>query len=343
MNNYRFCAFAAPTPDSVECLTVASGADHCKHYIGEDCPCYIAGCYTENEALRIKRHYNMIEKRRKGSMKKAKKAVDGYQPEATDQVNPHNTPDEETSVIRPANGGFMSDSEVAQSRLNANKKGCAVGDYVEPRQSVVGKESKDSRKRKKESVTMVGKATEDLVQDSNSATTTGPVKSESMTVNPPMAYGWVCPKCGRVNAPWKSTCDCSKGIAVPNTPPNTPPSTPFPLAPNYEPYIPHTPYYNPPVETPNPFDPYGPYKWGDAPGWWNKGPTCETKPREGKFVMGIEYPDGHIEKCPLNYFAGLGDPIPCSPSFTGQKPPLDPAISTSVSSPNDNIHAYNIK
>lgn len=21
-------------------------------------------------------------------------------------------------------------------------------------------------------------------------------------------YGWVCPKCNRVNAPWKSTCDC---------------------------------------------------------------------------------------------------------------------------------------
>lgn len=22
--------------------------------------------------------------------------------------------------------------------------------------------------------------------------------------------GWVCPKCGRVNAPWKGTCDCYK-------------------------------------------------------------------------------------------------------------------------------------
>jgi len=20
--------------------------------------------------------------------------------------------------------------------------------------------------------------------------------------------GWVCPKCGKVNAPWKSSCDC---------------------------------------------------------------------------------------------------------------------------------------
>lgn len=24
-----------------------------------------------------------------------------------------------------------------------------------------------------------------------------------------MEYGWACPRCGRINAPWKSTCDCS--------------------------------------------------------------------------------------------------------------------------------------
>ncbi len=24
----------------------------------------------------------------------------------------------------------------------------------------------------------------------------------------PPQQGWVCPKCGRVNAPWKSSCDC---------------------------------------------------------------------------------------------------------------------------------------
>lgn len=122
----------------------------------------------------------------------------------------------------------------------------------------------------------------------------------STTINPPMSYGWVCPKCGRVNAPWKGTCDCCKGISLPYTPPNTP-QTP-------------APYYNPPLEIPNPYDPYGPYKWGDAPGWWNKGPTCETLPKKGMLIMGIEYPDGHIEKCPQNYFSGLGNPIPCSPS-----------------------------
>lgn len=27
--------------------------------------------------------------------------------------------------------------------------------------------------------------------------------------------GWECPKCGTVNAPWKSTCDCSKRLKHP--------------------------------------------------------------------------------------------------------------------------------
>lgn len=125
----------------------------------------------------------------------------------------------------------------------------------------------------------------------NCSSTAGTSTSESATVNPPMSYGWVCPKCGRVNAPWKSTCDCYNGIATPYTPPSTP--------------------YTP-IETPNPFDPYGPYKWGDAPGWWNKGPTCEILPKGSKFIVGVEYPDGHIEKCPSNYFSGLDTPIPCS-------------------------------
>lgn len=32
--------------------------------------------------------------------------------------------------------------------------------------------------------------------------------------DPVMLYGWVCPKCGRVNAPTKMTCDCSEPAAV---------------------------------------------------------------------------------------------------------------------------------
>ena len=27
--------------------------------------------------------------------------------------------------------------------------------------------------------------------------------------SPPTEYGWACPRCGRINAPWKSQCDCS--------------------------------------------------------------------------------------------------------------------------------------
>ena len=33
-----------------------------------------------------------------------------------------------------------------------------------------------------------------------------------ITTTAPMAYGWVCPRCGRVNAPWTSQCDCSGSI-----------------------------------------------------------------------------------------------------------------------------------
>ena len=31
-------------------------------------------------------------------------------------------------------------------------------------------------------------------------------------VKPPVQYGWVCPKCGRVNAPWVSQCGCQGSI-----------------------------------------------------------------------------------------------------------------------------------
>ena len=50
--------------------------------------------------------------------------------------------------------------------------------------------------------------TTDKVQVGDS--TTGTSTSTTYKVSSsPIEYGWVCPKCGRANAPWKSFCDCS--------------------------------------------------------------------------------------------------------------------------------------
>lgn len=38
-------------------------------------------------------------------------------------------------------------------------------------------------------------------------TSTG-TASYTYTINPPRQYGWVCPLCGRANAPWMSQCTC---------------------------------------------------------------------------------------------------------------------------------------
>ena len=46
-------------------------------------------------------------------------------------------------------------------------------------------------------------------------TTALPSYSETITEMPSNAsYGWVCPKCGRVNAPWASVCPCYLGETV---------------------------------------------------------------------------------------------------------------------------------
>lgn len=57
--------------------------------------------------------------------------------------------------------------------------------------------------------------TTDKVQVGES--TTGTSTSTTYTVNskPPIEYGWACPRCGRVNAPWKSQCDCAGNYYYP--------------------------------------------------------------------------------------------------------------------------------
>ena len=45
----------------------------------------------------------------------------------------------------------------------------------------------------------------------DSTTSTGTTTSGSYTINmgePQKQYGWVCPLCGRANAPWLNQCPC---------------------------------------------------------------------------------------------------------------------------------------
>lgn len=85
---------------------------------------------------------------------------------------------------------------------------------------------------------------------SQTAATTTTVGTGAVISNSSMQYGWVCPRCGKVNAPWKDSCNCY--LNIPYTPPNTPAPTPF----NPTPSWPQTP------------------EIGDAPGWWQYGPNC---------------------------------------------------------------------
>ena len=86
-------------------------------------------------------------------------------------------------------------------------------------------------------------------QTTATTTTTG---TGTIASNSNMQYGWVCPRCGKVNAPWKASCDCY--LNIPYTPPNTP-------APSITPF------------NPTPSWPQAP-EVGDAPGWWKYGPKC---------------------------------------------------------------------
>ncbi len=48
------------------------------------------------------------------------------------------------------------------------------------------------------------------VGEATTSTTTSTTASQWQTYNHYKAeQGWECPRCGRINAPWKSQCDCS--------------------------------------------------------------------------------------------------------------------------------------
>ena len=142
------------------------------------------------------------------------------------------------------------------------------------------------------------------------ATTTGTGESYSTSINPPVYYGWVCPKCGRVNAPWKSICDCYKESGG-YTPPNIYPFTPAPTTP----WGPNKPLNPGPM---SPWDPNQPYQWGDIP------------PFTSPFTCG---PGG-----------GLGTPIPCNIKKNGTGDYVNLNMNNSISTSgggNPNIRAYN--
>ena len=101
-----------------------------------------------------------------------------------------------------------------------------------------------------DNVIKTGKA--DGKRETSASTTTSQTADTTTTVGvgTNMQYGWVCPRCGKVNAPWKDSCNCY--LNIPYAPPNTPVPNPF----NPMPSWPQTP------------------EIGDAPGWWQYGPSC---------------------------------------------------------------------
>lgn len=51
--------------------------------------------------------------------------------------------------------------------------------------------------------------TTDKVQVGDSTTGTSTSTSYTIHSKPSAEQGWECPRCGRINAPWKSQCDCA--------------------------------------------------------------------------------------------------------------------------------------
>ena len=58
--------------------------------------------------------------------------------------------------------------------------------------------------------------TTDKVQLGESITGTSTSTTYTVNSKPPTEYGWACPRCGRINAPWKSQCDCSGNYWYPS-------------------------------------------------------------------------------------------------------------------------------
>ena len=58
--------------------------------------------------------------------------------------------------------------------------------------------------------------TTDKVQVGDSTAGTSTSTSYTISSKPQAERGWECPRCGRINAPWKSQCDCPGNYYYPN-------------------------------------------------------------------------------------------------------------------------------
>lgn len=48
------------------------------------------------------------------------------------------------------------------------------------------------------------------------------MKNKKHKEEPVKTYGWICPKCGKVNAPFARDCNCNSGVKIVPFPPPQP-------------------------------------------------------------------------------------------------------------------------